>query len=251
VTQENLFARLGHSDRCVILSPHLDDGILSCGGLVSEISSRTRVEIWTVFAGAPLFGPFSPLAEWFHSVSGGGGAWLAWRRRREDKKACAAVGARPRHFGWHDAVYRRDKSGTHLYDSSIQSRWHDSDNDLMTSITQVLERELTPKDAVIAPLGVGKHVDHLIVRAAAEQTAHVPMFYYVDVPYIRTYPDELEQQSAGLSRIPYSLQSSAVERWTASVRCYSSQIPMLEDAVGPLDDVVSTLSSTSGLALYA
>jgi len=38
--------------RWIYLSPHFDDAVLSCGGLIfDQTCGGTAVEIWTVFAG--------------------------------------------------------------------------------------------------------------------------------------------------------------------------------------------------------
>ncbi|MFO7679411.1 MAG: hypothetical protein R6X34_05120, partial [Chloroflexota bacterium] len=38
---------------------------------------------------------------------------------------------------------------------------------------------------VVAPLGVGRHADHLITRRAAELCFGAALWYYEDFPYVR------------------------------------------------------------------
>jgi hypothetical protein len=46
---------------------------------------------------------------------------------------------------------------------------------------------LTPADLVLAPLGVGRHVDHLITRRAARELGRpIRTVYYSDFPYSQT-----------------------------------------------------------------
>jgi LmbE family N-acetylglucosaminyl deacetylase len=242
--------RIRLAPRRIILSPHLDDAALSCGALATELGSA-RTEIWTFFAGAPLFGNYSPLAEWFHQVSGGSkGAILAWIRRREDERACRALGAISKHFRWYDAVYRRDGNGLPMYEDCRQDTWAIADNPLVSEISSVLRKTLLPSDAVIAPLTVGKHVDHLILRAAVEKCGHRNIYYYADVPYLETFPEEMEQLARGMNRFSCPISAHSIATWIKAVMCYETQIAMLENAVGPLRDLINRLGSSRELQLY-
>jgi LmbE family N-acetylglucosaminyl deacetylase len=49
--------------RWIYLSPHFDDAVLSCGGLIFEQARQgIPIEIWTIFAGNPPPGPLSMFA---------------------------------------------------------------------------------------------------------------------------------------------------------------------------------------------
>ncbi len=45
-------------------------------------------------------------------------------------------------------------------------------------------RSLPPAGQIVAPLTVGHHVDHLLVRAAAEDVWAKGLWYYEDYPYV-------------------------------------------------------------------
>ena len=72
----------------IYLSPHLDDAALSLGGLIWEqTQAGKRVSIWTICAGNPPPGDFSPFAEALHA------RWEVGRdameeRRTEDIESC-------------------------------------------------------------------------------------------------------------------------------------------------------------------
>ena len=54
--------------RWIYLSPHFDDAVLSCGGLIRAQSQEgLAVEIWTIFAGDPPPGPLSEFALKIHA----------------------------------------------------------------------------------------------------------------------------------------------------------------------------------------
>jgi LmbE family N-acetylglucosaminyl deacetylase len=230
--------------RWIVISPHLDDGVLSCGGLIRALSSESDVEVWTLFAGAPWFGPYSGIASWLHSVSGGKrGVWLARARRSEDRAACRMLGATFRHFRWHDAVYRSSTAGEFLYSDCRQTQWVPEDNKLITRISKKLQQLLKPDDRLIVPLAIGSHVDHLIAKVAAEQARHPLTLYYPDVPYHQRYPKELAALSKEMISVSYKINEVLLSSWIESVNAYSSQMQMLEDASGHLGTLLRTYAA--------
>jgi LmbE family N-acetylglucosaminyl deacetylase len=80
--------------RIAVLSPHLDDGVLSLGAAIAEWSSSgSEVSVITVLAGDP--GSTLPARPW-DEASGFRTAGEASRvRREEDRRACTIVGASP------------------------------------------------------------------------------------------------------------------------------------------------------------
>jgi hypothetical protein len=229
----------------------LDDAALSCGGLIKGLSTVVQVEVWTLFAGAPWRGPYSGIASWLHSVSGGKhGVWLARTRRREDRAACRMLGATFRHFRWHDAVYRRSGTGAFLYSDCRQSQWAPEDNGLINKMSERLQQLLRPDDRLVVPLAIGSHVDHLIAKVAAEQARHPLTLYYPDVPYHQRYPKELAALSKEMIAASYKIDGSLLSSWIECVNTYVSQRQMLESLVRPLDDLVRQYSR-SEVSLYA
>lgn len=239
----------GSTGRVVVLSPHLDDAVLSCGGWMTALAG-VRVEVWTLFAGAPWWGGYSPLAQWLHQVSGARGRALARIRRREDRNACRVLGVGWRHFHWRDAVYRRRRDGSFSYETGRQLRWVGEDEELVDGIAGVLARRMGDGDRLVVPLGVGRHVDHLIGREAAERSGVRGLSYYIEFPYGLRHRDEVAALVAGMEMDAYEVDSSALERWVRGVACYRSQLPMLEEAVGPVDRLIEASAAGGGLGLY-
>jgi LmbE family N-acetylglucosaminyl deacetylase len=236
--------------RIVFLSPHLDDAVLACGGLISALGRTTSVEVWTLFSSAPRFGPWSPVANWLHAESGGiSGSRLAKRRRQEDAKACASLGARFRHFRWKEAAYRRDSSGF-LYSRSRQDVIHETDRALSKTIMDKLRAGLKADDVLVAPLGVGKHVDHILTRNSADGTGHRAICYYADFPYRAIFPGEVGEFSASMPPATYVIQPVDVERWIGAIDRYDSQIPLLEKEAGRLRSIIEQEVEHGGLQLF-
>ena len=171
--------------RWIYLSPHFDDAVLSCGGLIFEQARQgLQVEIWTILAGDPPPGPLSEFARQNHALWGLTGAEeTVAMRKAEDVEAAGLVGADLVHFDIPDCIYRRSPEGEYLYTETVITSLHPADRRLPRRIAAALRSELRQDDLLVCPLALGGHVDHILVRQAAE-SLHRPLFYYADVPYV-------------------------------------------------------------------
>ena len=237
--------------RWIFLSPHLDDASLSVGGLIAALGSLARVEVWTLFCGASFQGPYSELAQWLHEASGGpSGILLSWLREREDRGACRRLGAQPKHFPWKDSPYRKTSDGGFMYNGDVRTTWHSDDDPMIESIAASLKEAFQEDDVVVSPLGIGDHVDHLITRRAAEIARPASLLYYAEVPYVVTYKEHVSPKTESLSAIDYTLRASDVDDWLGAVRCYVTQMRMLEKSVGAVPDMIHRYATATGLRLY-
>jgi LmbE family N-acetylglucosaminyl deacetylase len=179
--------------RHVYLSPHLDDAVLSCGASIHrQVNAGDRVVVAGVFSGdAPAGIPLSPFALVQHGYWGDPPRPMALRRA-EDLAALTCLGAEARHLDCQDAVYRTGPDGQWLY-ASEEALWADVDprDPCSPANSTVLVDSLSglfaadAETVVYAPLGVGNHVDHQIVRAAArllQERGH-RLAYYEEAPY--------------------------------------------------------------------
>ncbi|MGE5071931.1 MAG: PIG-L deacetylase family protein, partial [Anaerolineae bacterium] len=186
--------------RIIYLSPHLDDAVLSAGGLIhSQAGSGIPVEVWTCMAGAPP-GPDVPeFAQVMHRIWGFSDAADAVRSRRaEYLRAVESLGARAHHFDFLDCIYRRGTNGEALY-SDITLPIQPDDAQLPTAIADQVGSLLRPDDQLVCQLAIGGHVDHVIVRRAAESLRR-PLIYLADIPYVLDHPDELRPAVIGLTQ---------------------------------------------------
>lgn len=216
--------------RWIYLSPHLDDAIFSAGGLIYE---QTRagipVEIWTFMCGDPQLSEYSNFAQALHSAWGFSSAEeTVLRRREEDKTAASIVGAKTVHFDFLDCIYRRGKKGNWLY-SKISVPPHEADADLPAQIAEAISARLAPDDVLVCQLGLGSHVDHVLVRRAAE-LLNRPLRYDIDVPYILTKPKELASKAAGMEESTHRITESSLTRWIEAALAYQSQFPVLGES---------------------
>jgi LmbE family N-acetylglucosaminyl deacetylase len=169
----------------IVLSPHLDDAALSCGG---QIAMRTgageRVLVVTIMAGSP---PSSAQSEY---IAGLHTRWelegdAAAQRRAEDIAACRILGADFLHLDVPDCIYRfHPQTGLPLYisDDDIFGDVHPAELRLLDDLVDRFRR-FPPAAQVYAPLTVGHHVDHHLVRHVAARVWPETLLYYEDYPY--------------------------------------------------------------------
>jgi len=153
---------------CVV-SPHLDDAVLSCGALLSQCASAL---ICTVLAGD------SPdpevLTEWDRMCGFENAALAMAARRNEDHLAGEILFCDVLHLPFPDGQYASDVST----------------EDIAEGLTNALHHRHI--DTLLLPMGIF-HSDHMRVAAAWQHTAFSPLarhpamrvICYEDVPYRR------------------------------------------------------------------
>jgi LmbE family N-acetylglucosaminyl deacetylase len=210
--------------RWIYLSPHLDDAALSAGGWIySQTQAGNPVEIWTLMCGYPPTKELSIFAQYLHHQWGMSSArQVVSGRRIEDKKAAAILGAKVRHFDFLDCIYRQDKAGDWLY-FDIYTDPLPGEADLPKQIAQAISARLKPDDKLVCQLGIGKHIDHVTVRLAAELLGR-PLHYVADIPYLFSFREHLKPNTAGMKKKVERVNRAGLQVWKEAVLAYESQI---------------------------
>jgi LmbE family N-acetylglucosaminyl deacetylase len=240
--------------RWIYLSPHLDDAVLSAGGLIYEqTQSGIPVEIWTFMCGYAPDKAVSAFAESNHQLWGFSSAEETTRsRREEDKNAAAVVGASVTHFDFLDCIYRRGPNGEWLY-AEISVPPTPEDAGLPQQIADAISPRILPDDVLVAQLSVGSHVDHVLVRQAAELLGR-PLLYDIDVPYIFYKPEEFEPKSAGMVEKTHFITDMGLKSWQEAVLQYKSQLPVLGEAMSTpeqtRESILAYWSEWKGIRLF-
>jgi LmbE family N-acetylglucosaminyl deacetylase len=184
----------------VAVSPHLDDAVLSCGALLEYLARRCPVTVVTVFtAASPRPWPL-PARRQMRAIGEHDAERFYRRRQAEDSMVLAEMGAAWVHLGFVDALFRRVGQGpgllpgrprrpaypTFRFDAA-RGRIAPADARLAGEIIDATGEVARTADArlLLAPLGVGRHVDHLITRAAVRDLGPRAV-YYSDFPYSET-----------------------------------------------------------------
>jgi LmbE family N-acetylglucosaminyl deacetylase len=238
--------------RWIYISPHFDDAVLSCGGLIWEQThSGIPVEIWTVNAGDPPPGPVSDLITRVHSDwKTGTPLETVAARRIEDQNAARRVGATVLHLDLVDAIYRRSNTGSLLYTQDVFDPIHPRENNIVDETCQQIAHNLTQYDTIVCPLGLGGHVDHVITRKAAEALAR-PVWYYADIPYLFKHENELNPAVEGLQAKTFFISAQGLSAWQEGIAAYASQISSLFENQADMQTKISAyLESRNGLTIW-
>lgn len=221
----------------LLLSPHWDDAVLDCWGL---LSSERQVTVVNLFAGVPAPGRLAP---WDAITGAADSAVRARERIAEDARALARAGRTPVNLPFLDAQYRTAPDAPNLEE-----------------IDRALSAAAPSASRVHVPAGVGGHLDHLLARRYGRMLLRggLPVTLYADLPYCvlhgwphwvdGTEPDPHRNVDAFwmgfLKDVPElpALRSAHVERLDDHVaaakieamRCYRTQFPCLDFGAGRL-----------------
>jgi len=238
-------------DSSVVLSPHLDDAVLSTWHVVS---APCEVTVVTVFAGIPEHGFVTDLDR-SHGAEESA-AWLL-RRRREDRAALALAGRTPMHLDLPEIqfpAYRNPAIRDLIAESPEHFIAHVSGQPTLGNdadeLAALVEAHIPAAPVVYGPAGVGGHPDHRDLARAAVSLA-VPgreVRLYADSPYYLAYglpswvtgtpnpaADALTEQAlarldlAGRSVTRYviELDQAAFQQKLAAMRRYQTEIPSI------------------------
>jgi LmbE family N-acetylglucosaminyl deacetylase len=218
-----------HNDRLVVnelsdtgpvlvISPHLDDAVLSCGQL---IQSRHGTTITTILAGFPP----GAHAGWSGKTTGLSVAKDAnLMRREEDQCASRALGART---AWVDIPAQEYGPA-----ASPTERLLRIQEAIVTAIAATTVR------SVFIPLGV-THPDHIIVSDAALHAvgvANLEAYVYMDMPYGQARPGQVRRRLRHIGRKfevdPLAPFVGDLQTKAEAVNAYSSQVKALQQGFG-------------------
>lgn len=220
-------------------SPHLDDAVLSCGALLAKLARTCPVTVLTVFSSAAQPARSGLAArKTLRSLGIADAEDYFEKRRLEDIAVLKEAGASWIHLGLTDALFRRvghsakDPAGTgraayptYRLDAA-RGRIASSDANLAAEVGDLIRQAAGSSGAttVFGPLGVGRHVDHLITRNAVA-ASRVNAVYYSDFPYsVGNPPDERFIHDASLR--PYEWLSGRAEN-AKLIAGYRTQFDLL------------------------
>lgn len=216
----------------LFISPHLDDAVLSCGGLISKLTPFNKVSVITIFTGSPQIQEFSDIAQVFHNDCNLEGLDILKIRCNEDITASTFLGFNITHLGFLDCIYRKlnehfiyDKRerifSTNIYDDTLfLSKVHSS----------LCNFDLHIYDLIFVPLGLGNHIDHLITRKIVENISFQnnldsKIRFYEDVPYC-FYIEEDNKYNTKLVSYLEELSLDQLNIKLKGISLYKSQFKM-------------------------
>jgi LmbE family N-acetylglucosaminyl deacetylase len=237
--------------RWIYLSPHLDDAVLSAGGWIyDQTQAGNTVEIWTIMCGVPPTTELSPFAQVLHYQWGMETAEQIVRmRRQEDVNAASILGATTQHFDFLDCIYRQGKGGEWLY-GGIFVDPHPDEADLSARIAEAISARLKPDDKLLCQFSIGKHVDHVTARLAAE-LLNRPLCYAADIPYLFNFPEHLAPNTAGMKETVEQVSEAGLTAWQEAIAAYASQISSLFETPEQMrEQIRQYLAENKGLRFW-
>jgi LmbE family N-acetylglucosaminyl deacetylase len=203
--------------RMLVVSPHCDDAVLSCGDLLRDNPGTAVV---TVFAGWPPGDP-AP-TDWDRRAGFAAGDDVIAARREEDRLALAGLSAEPEWLAFVDDQYGAPRS----------------EGDVAATLGATIDR-LEPSRVVI-PLGLF-HPDHrlahdaalvaLRARRVAEWTCYEEATYRRVPGLVDERVSALRDAGLTVTRWPAS-ERAASDAKRRAIACYGSQLRALS-TLGP------------------
>jgi LmbE family N-acetylglucosaminyl deacetylase len=200
--------------RIVVVSPHLDDGVLSLGASIASWSREgAAVELLTVLGCDPDSN--APAGGWDRRGGFATEGESALARREEDRRACALLGA--------TAVW--------LPFGSVDYDRHGDEDDVRRAVADALHGA----DLILVPGYPLTHPDHdwLVRRLVSDLDSDAKLALYAEQPYTRRagavpeVPEWLaEVTAAGALETAQTRLRDRFAKWRA-IREYRSQLPLL------------------------
>jgi LmbE family N-acetylglucosaminyl deacetylase len=234
---------LDEATAIMVLSPHLDDAVLSCGALLSTLAKRSQVTVVTVFSAASDPPHTRAGRAFLAQCAAGNAADLYAARQREDAEVLTGMGVRHLHLDVPDALFRRRVAArpvaelgrtipelvhrypTYRFDIA-RGRVSRGDRRLLETLHERVARlvDAAGAELVFAPIGVGRHVDHLLTRSLGERLVDRAIFYS-DFPYDQwASPDARYLAAHRLRRWTWE---NGLERKVPLIEGYRSQVGAL------------------------
>ncbi len=198
--------------RVTAVSPHLDDAAFSVGGVLARLADAGHeVTVVTCLTATVPDPQGFALACQTDKGLGPEVDYMAVRRE-EDRRAMQVLGVRHVHLPLPEAPHRGYDSPAALF-AGIRE-----DDPLDLSVLADLDA-----DVLLAPQGLGSHVDHLqVVRAVAALDR--PTAWWPDAPYVLRAPDAPPSPDLPGGLVPLHLPGDADRRADACA-CYATQLP--------------------------
>ncbi len=223
------------AQRCLhlYLSPHLDDAILSSGGLIhAQRQAGERVGVLTLCTGSPDRDTLSPLARRYESKWSESGDGMVLRRA-ENAAALSDWGVDTWYGGTRDAIYRHE-AGTPYYSSrkDLFTEPHPNDAAALLLVWETQVKQIVAEHGaevlLYAPLGVGGHVDHELTRRLAQSLGEAgwAVRFYEDYPYVELAPRGIRDTLARFGPHMWTSQTIAIDvrAKIEAMRNYRSQM---------------------------
>jgi LmbE family N-acetylglucosaminyl deacetylase len=213
-----------------VFSPHFDDAVLSVGQhVLSWRSAGYEVEVITVCTEFETSVLSYDSQDFVDNCGAPNLAEFRKIRANEDKKAMKKIGVSS--YSWMgvtDGGFRESngkpvyRTHNELFSGVIADR-KERTKELQQKISSYLKKHAI----VIAPLGVGQHADHLLVKECLGQLVpQKQLCWYMDIPYAFQAHNWSGRQTQEFWTMPRSIHWGSKEKQLA-LDAYATQLPIL------------------------
>lgn len=214
----------------IFFSPHFDDVVFSCGGLISRLKGMKSVLVVTLFSGIGEGVPSKIGKDYFLDCGYKDMKSLFNLRKQEEKKAAEMLGYRVCSMGYPDAVFRFKKhvAGREFFYSNRSQLFGDiNKNDIVAKeieekVNLLVKKYSKEKTKIYFPMGLGGHVDHKMVRYLGNNLVTArKKYFFEDFPYV-TDDGGGDSNNMKLTEIP--TPKRILEKKFGAMVVYKSQI---------------------------
>lgn len=202
--------------KILLISPHFDDIAYSLGGFM--LTNRDlELEVVTCFS----VSNYCPCLDYDHVED------ISRIRFEEEKRYVAQLGCGLTILGFKEALLRNYTLST-IFSSAVD------DFALTSEIYRAIKKEIIRNDTkiVFCPMGIGKHIDHLIVKKAVlnivREDSRILLNFYEDLPYCGFLQQQeyeyLINKKANVLKMAHTPKGSWIYKKIELLRGYSSQV---------------------------
>lgn len=213
-------SKISNGVKNIIFSPHPDDAVLSCGGLIKILAGDIMVV--TVFSGN-----YKGLTDWDKVCGFNVGQNPIETRRQEDERALAKLGCN----NYNHCDYLQESSFDLMADSDSFERFSPG-ADLFGFLEKFIKKQKAVEN-IYLPMGI-KHPDHIRLRKAfvdlvkKKNPSEYNIYFYEDFPYLvdkKEYNKSFQEVKKDFSLKPQLINISPVLKdKVLGISQYKSQI---------------------------
>ena len=202
--------------KTILLSPHSDDIALSIGGALSLNFFEKPIKIVTIFTKSK-YAPCSEIND---------PELISETRQLEDSTFANAIGVDIQHLQFQEPEFRGYKSpllkGGNAFSDPIFDKVYGAVCDII---------KLDKNALVLSPMGIGHHIDHLIVSEISSKIHNennINVAYYEDLPYAAYFTlKEIDARAKSLNSgvRPYRIDiTTTINDKISNIELYKSQV---------------------------
>jgi len=226
--------------RHVFISPHLDDAVLSAGDFLLKLKKENKkvliVTVFTKFGKEPISKDSKKYLKYSDFLSL---EKFSQARKFEDFQAMKKLEVKFIHLDFVDGGFRKN-NGKVIYPNHDKSclfsgKISNVDENLITKLRKRLSQIIKSDDVLYGPKGIGKHVDHLIVRKVLASFEN-KQFLWMDQPYVK-----------GIKKKPSKEKLEVIDCYKSQVKClFKGRVRLKQEKIFKKKPVKIGLISSRG-----